>query len=1109
MPATDFEIRIAVASQQAQTALQGLARTLAEINGTTQKQTQLLEQGQRAGESFFGSLRAGIGIDLGGRLVSALAQIPGILLQAGKDGVTFNATLEKSKLAVASLLATFQPEQFKTVGSALGAAADAVERLRVRAAESPATFEQLLGGFQALAGPAFAAGIGVDKQIELTLLLSQSLSSLGLAAEQLPQEARALLTGNIGPDAQLARTLGITNDQVNRAKAAGTLFEFLSQRLASFKEAGDLAAGSFNVQVSNLGDNLQQLKAKATEDVFETLRKQLGNLNRYLVSPEAKAGAEALKNFLGDAAASGKTALTVAGAGARTAFPVASSIAALVGANYLPEARDKVARDREDAEIARLRQALLEARTPQQFDTARNAASIAPFVSGSKDDPLPALSDAAKAKLQLILRDFQTLADVEKRRAEIAAETAARREEELQTATKLATQGNTQEERAKGLRDLLKLQQIELSRTADVDNARLATITRTINAVQGVNAGLTTQRGLFRELQGSAEQVAEQIGRVPVFLRELQDKGKEATTRLAETVLGGNQAGQLKLLDQQLKELREARAALIQQTIPGFSDLPSGGGSGQGSGSLFAGPPLRAPKFGRTPPSNEPSLNIPELDITSDGPGGDALVQGRADAAVRKALERILRENAASLRRDPDLFKNIVDEPTKTALQKILDLQDKIEEGERRRVGTGRAVVKQREEEVSLSRQLAIKDAEAAQQGETLVRLKREEEEAIIRRRELERGASVEAAEATAKEEASRNARNAARIFEREFAFTQLENARAIIAANKEAVENDPTLTAAARAAKLRALQADEIKILRELIKKWEEYNAAKKDSTAPDEREKVGANNRAIASARADINKLQSQGAQPDRTTPLGAIQGGTVDFLRGLGSEAQLAAEAVTGPLNAAFSALQGGLSGLIAGTQSWGQVFSNVGLQIATALASVVLKLIIIQAIVFALNLIGSLFGNPALGTQLLALASKLPGGKREGGPVGYAGGGSVGAALPFLSGPPNSQDTVPAWLMPGEFVVRTSAARRYGPLLEAINNFELPITMPAAFARGGGVSASRAGGGFRGRGEGTILVDNRNVADQLQQNPRYSRWRVREVSSAETKEALGLL
>jgi len=77
--------------------------------------------------------------------------------------------------------------------------------------------------------------------------------------------------------------------------------------------------------------------------------------------------------------------------------------------------------------------------------------------------------------------------------------------------------------------------------------------------------------------------------------------------------------------------------------------------------------------------------------------------------------------------------------------------------------------------------------------------------------------------------------------------------------------------------------------------------------------------------------------------------------------------------------------------------------------------------------------------------------------KGGEVkGYASGGNVGS-LPRPSNIPAS-DTVPAWLTPGEFVIKRASVKKYGlGLLSAMNNGLLsPSSLqPAALATGGHV------------------------------------------------------
>jgi hypothetical protein len=196
-----------------------------------------------------------------------------------KTGVQFNATMEQAVLGIAAVQKQMNPERFKTFDEAVTAASGAIELLKTKAKESPATFEELVQGFQAITGAASQAGIPMKKQIDLVVLMSQALAGLGIRSEQIVQESRALLTGNINEDAMAARILGITKKQIDDAKSAGTLFEFLTDRLSAFGEAGERSQRSFTTLASNIRDALQQAAGEATRPIFDLAKSAMESFN--------------------------------------------------------------------------------------------------------------------------------------------------------------------------------------------------------------------------------------------------------------------------------------------------------------------------------------------------------------------------------------------------------------------------------------------------------------------------------------------------------------------------------------------------------------------------------------------------------------------------------------------------------------------------------------------------------------------------------------------------------------------------------------------------------------------------------------------------------------
>lgn len=272
--------------------------TKAEILLTTSADLRGIRQTEAAFRSLNGLLSttgrimaAGGAFGLGALTVENLASQ---LTAAATAGVRFNATMEQTALGIAALFRTFDPKRFTSLDAALAASAGTLNDLKVAARTTTASFEELAQAYQAIAGPAFSAGIPIEKQIRLTTMLAQAVTGMGLPSWQIPQEGRSILTGTIGPDSQVARALGITNTEVSRAKAGGDLFGYLEKKLASFAEAGDRAGRTLSGAASNLKDTFAQVSGEAMAPVNEALKEALLALTQSLGSPEM---ASAMKGF--------------------------------------------------------------------------------------------------------------------------------------------------------------------------------------------------------------------------------------------------------------------------------------------------------------------------------------------------------------------------------------------------------------------------------------------------------------------------------------------------------------------------------------------------------------------------------------------------------------------------------------------------------------------------------------------------------------------------------------------------------------------------------------------------------------------------------------------
>jgi hypothetical protein len=196
--------------------------------------------------------------------------------------VSANAAIEQSTIGIASVLSAVGE-----VRNAYGEAVTGVEALNIAQAEADkqvqllrrdalstvATFEQLAETFQVALGPGLAAGLDIDQVRVFSRQISIAASSIGLEQRQLAEEIRSILSGTINiRQTRIAAVLGITNEDIRKAKEAGELFQFLQEEFAAFDVAGARAAETFNGLVNRATDAVRLLLAEGGVAFFTEVK---------------------------------------------------------------------------------------------------------------------------------------------------------------------------------------------------------------------------------------------------------------------------------------------------------------------------------------------------------------------------------------------------------------------------------------------------------------------------------------------------------------------------------------------------------------------------------------------------------------------------------------------------------------------------------------------------------------------------------------------------------------------------------------------------------------------------------------------------------------------
>jgi hypothetical protein len=215
-----------------------------------------------------------------------------------KEGIEFNKQIEQSRIGFAGILtsiAQIRNEQGRLVegaekyANAVKLSNQLLNELRIAGLQTVLTFQDLVEIAQGIMAPFLSAGGNLKEFSQFVVLLSNAVAAIGLPMNQVVQEARDLLMGTIDMNSQLARSLGITNEMVNRWREQGTLFQELTARLQGFQFAGKDVEGSFTGLLAKAKEVFQVFAGMATAKVFEAIKKDLDEfIAKFLVVKDGK-----------------------------------------------------------------------------------------------------------------------------------------------------------------------------------------------------------------------------------------------------------------------------------------------------------------------------------------------------------------------------------------------------------------------------------------------------------------------------------------------------------------------------------------------------------------------------------------------------------------------------------------------------------------------------------------------------------------------------------------------------------------------------------------------------------------------------------------------------
>jgi len=240
---------------------------------------RLSQRTKQRSEQILGSIGSGI------KFASAFAGFQGLTgsIQQGfaqiQRGFDFNRTLSDSSVGIANVIRRFDGLN-KT--AAKNEAAKALQRIIELEPVTAGGLQDLVSGFMGTLAASKGVGLSTMQNIDLVAKFANALANAGLPLDQIRQEFRSIVTSTITKDSQIAKILGITNEDINALRGNGdALFAFLNAKLGEFGEAGDSAT----VTLSSLASAVDKALGSATQSLFDLAIRAAKDFTEQLKDP--------------------------------------------------------------------------------------------------------------------------------------------------------------------------------------------------------------------------------------------------------------------------------------------------------------------------------------------------------------------------------------------------------------------------------------------------------------------------------------------------------------------------------------------------------------------------------------------------------------------------------------------------------------------------------------------------------------------------------------------------------------------------------------------------------------------------------------------------------
>lgn len=443
-------------------------------------------------------------------------------------GFEFNRTMYDGEKAIQSIVQQFQGLNAE---AAKPVAANAMRQLVDLEPKVAGSLKDIVNGFVSTAAASAGVGLSVEQNIDLVGRFANALGKMSMPIEQVGQELRSILTGNIGADSQLAKTLGITNEMVESARKAGTLYELLKKEIGELGEAGDNAATAF----SSLSSSIDKVAGALAEGLFKSSIDNTASLtaeldkNRDAFLNLGEGLGVTIKEGIKFVAFINEAATQTARLVAITGIMIGQSASYEEAAKAIDEAAAARRRETEAAEA--------EAKSIKESNAAKAA-----MATGKDKNPLMAPAkgkDETGTELDEAVKKYQEITDLQRKLGDLQKQTA---EDEMSTADRVlsarkdlaAAEADVQRLRESGTKDESKILEAEIKQAEIQRQLLQLQKQQTKEAQDAARAAMDKADAAKREVAQHQQARNEMLGELAILKDQAAGHDKAAAAKEKE-----------------------------------------------------------------------------------------------------------------------------------------------------------------------------------------------------------------------------------------------------------------------------------------------------------------------------------------------------------------------------------------------------------------------------------------------------------------------------------------------------------------------------------------------------------------------------------------------